>query len=158
MNAQLILIDGYNVIRRTEALRAAERRSLEAGREALLGWLAGRYRATPHSLIVVFDGDGASEASSVRHRWSRCRVVYSCSGEPADAVIARIAAVRRAGGEDVRVYTDDLEVRAAVSGAGGQPDSVESLQRQVNAPDRFRRKQAAYREHVRRQLARDDDR
>src|SRR5262245_2928996 len=64
---QTILIDGYNVIRRTPALAAAERQSLAGGRDALLTALSATYRHTAHRVVVVFDGDGAAETSEAHH-------------------------------------------------------------------------------------------
>lgn len=56
MDPRTILVDGYNVIRNTAGLAAAEHISLQHGREALLQQIAARYRHTPHRVIVVFDG------------------------------------------------------------------------------------------------------
>ena len=39
-----LIIDGYNLIRQSDVLRAHERRGLEAGRKALLHMLAGYRR------------------------------------------------------------------------------------------------------------------
>lgn len=150
MASRLILIDGYNAIRRTPGLRAAEARGgLEAGREALLGWLAGRYRATPHAVVVVFDGNEAHEREERRPRWSRCRIVYTRAGSSADEVIARIAAEERARGAEVVMFSDDGALGAAVAESGAMAKSVATLAEQVNAPDRYRRKQARHRAYIR---------
>lgn len=150
MADRLILVDGYNAIRRTEGLRAAETRGgLEAGREALLGWLASRYRATPHAVVVVFDGAEAAEREERRARWSRCRIVYTRAGTSADEVIARIAAEERTRGAEVVMFSDDGALRAAVAETGATPQSIQTLAGQVNAPDKYRRKQAIHRQYVR---------
>lgn len=150
MPPRLILIDGYNVIRRTEGLRAAEARGgLEAGREALLGWLANRYRATPHAVVVVFDGAESEEREERRARWSRCRIVYTRAGTAADDVIARIAAEERTRGMEVVMFSDDGALRAAVAESGATAQSVQTLAGQVNAPDKYRRKQARHRAYIR---------
>ncbi len=150
MTTQVILVDGYNAIRRTEGLRAAERiGGLEAGREALLSWLASRYRPTPHSVVVVFDGAEAEEREARRPRWSRCRLVYTRAGTSADDVIARIAAEERAAGAEVVMFSDDGAVRAAVAEIGATPQSIQTLAEKVNAPDKYRRKQTQHREYMR---------
>lgn len=147
---QVILVDGYNAIRRIEGLRVAERRGgLEAGREALLGWLASRYRASPHTVVVVFDGAEAQEREVRRPRWSRCRIVYTRAGTSADDAIARIAAEERARGAAVVMFSDDGAVRAAVAETGAAPESIQTLAERVNTPDKYRRKQARHREYVR---------
>ncbi len=154
---QVILVDGYNAIRRTAGLRAAERRGgLEAGREALLGWLANRYRATPHSVVVVFDGAEVQEREARRPRGSRCRIVYTRAGTSADDVIARIASEERARGAEVVMFSDDGAVRAAVADIGATPHATQTLAEEVNAPDRYRRKQARHREYVRKRHGLDD--
>ena len=51
-----IYIDGYNLIRQSIRLRRFERQSLEAGRNALLEWLARYKRTKDHRITVVFDG------------------------------------------------------------------------------------------------------
>lgn len=150
MTARIIIVDGYNAIRRMEGLRAAEARGgLEAGREALLGWLANRYRATPHAVVVVFDGAEAAEREERRPRWSRCRIVYTRAGTSADEAIARIAAEERARGAEVVMFSDDGALRAAVAESGATPQSIQTLAGQVNAPDKYRRKQARHRAYVR---------
>jgi predicted RNA-binding protein with PIN domain len=150
MTTRLILVDGYNAIRRTEGLRAAEQRGgLAAGREALLGWLAGRYRATPHSVVVVFDGAGTEEREEYRSRWARCRIVYTRAGVKADDVIARIAADERRRGTEVEMFSDDGAVRDTVAAEGATPQSIETLARVVNAPDKYRRKLAKHRAFIR---------
>lgn len=159
MAGRVIVVDGYNAIRRTEGLRAAEARGgLEAGREALLGWLVSRYRATPHAVVVVFDGAEAAEREERRPRWSRCRIVYSRAGTSADEVVARIAAEERARGAEVMMFSDDGALRAAVAGAGATPASIQTLAEQVNAPDKYRRKQARHRAYVRRRYGIGDKR
>src|SRR5579871_1949325 len=73
LGPRTILIDGYNAIRRTPSLAAAERISLEEGRAALLVQVVARYRATPHTVIVVFDGSGETEHSEPLARRTRGR-------------------------------------------------------------------------------------
>ena len=81
MGPRTILIDGYNAIRRTPSLAAAECISLDAGRTALLVQVIAHYRPTPHTVIVVFDGDGETERSEPIARRTRGRVVFSRRAE-----------------------------------------------------------------------------
>src|SRR5215831_1205330 len=113
-----ILIDGYNVIRRTPGLAAAERGSLAAGRQALIELVAQRYRQTPHTTMIVFDGDGPREMAEPLPR-CRGRVVYTQAGTSADAVIARLAADAAQVGGAPTVISDDWEVRASAEDSGG---------------------------------------
>jgi predicted RNA-binding protein with PIN domain len=152
-----VLIDGYNVIRRTQGLAAAERlHGPVAGRDALIQKVAGTYRQTAHTVVVVFDGDGRSETFEPLPR-CRGRVIFTRAGESADAVIQRIAAQERRAGRCVRVYTDDVEVQSSVEAHGGRAGSAKELTRAAHAPDRFRAKQAQHQAFVRRQLAQAED-
>lgn len=146
-----ILIDGYNVIKNTPGLARAEQVSQETGRESLLAQLRAKYRHTPHTVIVVFDGGGAVESTLAFTGLSRGRVVYTRRGETADAVIARLAAAEGELGREVVVVSDDGEVRQTAGGAGHATARVGDLARRMNEPDRYQRKQALHREHVRHQ-------
>lgn len=84
-----IVIDGYNVIRRSPRLQPLDRRDMEEGREALLTALAAYRRLKGHRITVVFDGwerGGISE--QVRHT-AGLQVVFTRRGERADQAILR---------------------------------------------------------------------
>ncbi len=128
-----ILVDGYNVIKQSASFRAVEAKSLTAAREVLITQLVNRYRHTPHQVIVVFDGSGASE--QVSHD-RRVRIIYSRYGETADSVIARLAAEARSTGREVEMYSDDSEVRRAVARQGGEVHNTGQLTSQFNTAPR----------------------
>lgn len=152
MNAETLLVDGYNAIHRTPGLKAAlERRGPQAAREALLAQLTARYRGTVHRVIVVFDGAGDVETTEAPRR-SPCRIVFTRYDETADAAIARLAAQEHAAGRSPRVITDDLAVRGAVADIGGRHTTIGEHHRQLTAPDRNRRKLAKTRAYVHRKL------
>lgn len=147
-----ILIDGYNVIKNTPGLAAAERVSLEAGRDALLTQVRAKYRHTPHVVIVVFDGDGAVESTVAFPRFGRGRVVFARRGETADEVIRRLAAIERERGRgQIVVVSNDSEVRQSANGAGHSTARADDLTRKLNEPDRYQRKQALHRMYLRNQ-------
>lgn len=141
-----ILVDGYNVIKRTPSLRALETKSLEAARHALITQLSQRYRHTPHLVTVVFDG--ASPTEQVMHE-RRVRVIFSRSGEKADQVIERLAAGARAAGREVEMYSDDAEVQSSVESAGGTARSTEQLTSQFNPAPAHLERLARHRQQVR---------
>lgn len=158
MSAETLLVDGYNVIHRTPGLKAAlDRGGIQAARDVLLAQLNARYRGTVHRVVVVFDGDSDVETTETVRR-SPCRIVYTRHDESADAAIARLAAQERAAGRSPRVITDDFALRGAVAEAGGWHTSVGEHHRQLNAPDRNRRKLAQTRAYVRRKLDREQER
>ncbi len=158
MGPRTILIDGYNVIRRIPALAAAERVNLEAGRAALLSQLVARYRHTPHTVIVVFDGDGAVETSEPIARKMRGRIIFSRWSESADTVLKRIAAEECARGSVVEVATDDMDVRHAVQGIGGDVAPVDELRRRLNAPPKSLERQARHRAYFRKKWESESER
>src|SRR5262249_27044204 len=151
-----ILIDGYNVIRNTPGLRAAERVGLQEGRQALLAQVAARYQHMSHTVIVVFDGDGATETMRALVRGVRGQIVFTRRGESADSVIGRIAAEQRARGAAVMVVSDDFEVRGSVSATGGQAAHVADWMLQLNAPSKDQQRMARHRARMRRELERDE--
>lgn len=156
-----ILVDGYNVIRRTVSFQALEKKSMAAARDALIAQLAQRYRHTPHRVTVVFDGTGAAE--QVTHE-RRVRIIYSSGGEKADQVIARLAALARADGREVEMYSDDLEVRSSVTKEGGTARATGQLTSQLNAPPAYQQRLVRHRQSVRARyglnpsMGKDDDR
>ena len=156
MGPRTILIDGYNVIKNTPGLAAAERVSLETGRETLLGQVRAKYRHTPHAVIVVFDGAGTVESTLPFPGFSRGRVVYTRRGETADDAIQRLAATESECGHTVVVVSDDAEVRWNAGGAGHASARVDELARRLNEPDRFQRKQALHRAFLRQQWDADE--
>jgi predicted RNA-binding protein with PIN domain len=136
---ETLLVDGYNVIRTTPALAAAERHSLAGGRDALLTALRASYRHTAHTVIVVFDGDGDAETSQP-FGGCRGRVIFSRHDEPADAVLARLAHELEATGARFTVVSDDLEVRRGGHASGGRMASAAELSGHLNAPDKYHRR------------------
>ncbi|PZR97786.1 MAG: hypothetical protein DLM69_09370 [Candidatus Chloroheliales bacterium] len=117
-----IIVDGYNVIRRDPILNAliSGPQGLERAREALLTRLAGSPRLAKDQLTVVFDAaDIAGRSSdSIERRNPRLRIVFSASGEIADAVIKRLAEQALARHEPgLVVITEDSDIRLAVAEA-----------------------------------------
>lgn len=151
------LVDGYNVIRRLPALRAAERRSLAEGRAALLDWLVPHFHGTAHRLVVVFDGDGAAETTQALRCGVGSQQIFTRRGETADAVILRRAAAERAAGHVVEVITDDIAVRMGSADVGALGVSTEGLRAHVNDAPHHLRKRAQHSAYARRELSRDDD-
>lgn len=102
------LVDGYNLIRRSPELIAAEGEGLEAGRQALCRLLSRAARERSDQFIVVFDGAGSGGSSGI----AGVRVIFSSARENADRVLIRLAA------EGGAVVSNDREVRRAAARAG----------------------------------------
>jgi uncharacterized protein len=157
MDPRTILVDGYNVIRNTPGLAAAERISLQHGREALLQQISARYRHTPHRVIVVFDGDGDVESTYALPGMPRGRIIFSRADESADQVIQRLSEREQAAGTSCVVVSDDIEVRAAVQAHGGKGAGVQDLARRLGEPSRYQRRQYQHRSYVQQQWQKDSD-
>lgn len=147
-----ILVDGYNVIKRTPSFQATRAQSLAAARAQLVTLLHNRYRHTPHQVIVVFDG--SEKLEQITHE-QRIRVIYSRHGETADSVIARLAASARAAGRDVEIYSDDIEVRQAATLQGNIAQTTAQLERQMHAAPRDVERRTRHRVAMRRRYGLD---
>jgi hypothetical protein len=83
-----IIIDGYNLIRQSKRLSAAEAIDLQAGREALIDALAHYKRIKAHRITVVFDGTGLASLLGERDRAKGIDIRFS-RGRNSRAVIKR---------------------------------------------------------------------
>ncbi|OPY07785.1 MAG: YacP-like NYN domain protein [Syntrophaceae bacterium PtaB.Bin095] len=110
-----IIIDGYNLIRQSDFLRHFERRSLEAGRQALLSQVSSYRKSKGHRITVVFDGWENGSPFEERDRQEGITVVYSRRGEKADEVIKRMVLQK---GEEIVVVTSDRDVADYISRKG----------------------------------------
>ena len=126
-----------------------ERHSLAAARDALVRKLIAKYRHTPHRVVVVFD---AQQPRQTEEHVQRVRVIYTCQGESADAVIARLAREGTAQHQTVVVASSDQEVQSSVLDAGGLAASSADLAAHLNAPPRLLAQRARYRQEVRQRL------
>lgn len=149
MRSGLILIDGYNVIRRAPELLAAERRSLASGREALLAQIRAAYRGAPQCVIVVFDGDGPAETRVPLSGLAGCQVIYTACGMTADTVIVRLAEEARLRRKEVVVVTRDADLRRHASEHGAASARPEELRARFHEGPRDVARRARHRAAVR---------
>jgi hypothetical protein len=110
-----ILIDGYNLIRQSEAFRRFDRLSLEAGRTALIHSLAAYKKQTGHRVTVVFDAREGGFLTEERDRHGGIHCLYSRKGETADDLIKRMIEGRT---EEFVVVTSDRDIADFVSRRG----------------------------------------
>jgi hypothetical protein len=120
-----IIIDGYNLIRQSVALRRHERFSLEEGRKALIRFTSLYKRRKGHKVTVVFDGWEGGPAEEERDRQEGIDIVYSRRGEKADDVIKRMVQHR---GEECVVVTSDRDIADFVSRRGGTAVSSQEFE------------------------------
>ena len=106
MPDRLVIVDGYNLILRTPALKPGEGRTLRQSRAKLLSLLS--WMVDPRvRFIVVFDG---AEVRGRDTRQDRIEVRYSKPPEKADDLIRTLVADRVDREDGVTVVTSDLEV------------------------------------------------
>jgi len=110
-----ILIDGYNLIRQSIRLKRFERQSLEAGRNALIAWLAQYRCRKDHRITVVFDGWLSGPAQEERDYSSGIHIIYSGRGVKADDILKRITA---STDEEILVVSSDREVASYATRRG----------------------------------------
>ena len=131
-----ILIDGYNLIRQSVELRRFERQSLEAGRNALVDWLAGYRRRKDHTITVVFDGWLSGSPMEERDYTSGIHMIYSGRGVKADDVIKRIIA---STDEEILVVSSDHEIVSFANRRGkatlSSPEFESIVNRQTPSSD-----------------------
>lgn len=140
-----ILIDGYNVIKNNPMYQFLEIRNLAVARDTLVHQLKNRYRHAPEQIIVVFDGNGSYE--QVSHD-DNIRVIFSRQGETADSVIQRLTAQARSCGRTVMLFSDDGEVKQAVSEQGGKYHTTAQLTNRLNAAPRDHEALVRYRQRM----------
>jgi predicted RNA-binding protein with PIN domain len=121
-----IIIDGYNLIRRTPALLNIEARGLEAGRDALLDRLFLYKGGRPDDITVVFDGP------SSRGYFARggIRVQFAPSADEAVVALASSGTI---------VVSSDAEVQAGARRRGAQVQGSDQFWQQVKAAIASRR-------------------
>ena len=75
-----IIIDGYNLIRRSAFLAELDRQDLEAGREELLQELSPYQTFRRHRITVVFDGREGGYPIERREKRGGLLVIFSGKG------------------------------------------------------------------------------
>ena len=108
MSDRLIVVDGYNVILRTDELKPGPGRTLRDAREKLVNLLSWAVGAGEARFIVVFDGSDQGGAATTGS--ARVEVRFSRPPEKADDVIRRVVEEKIGRVERLTVVTSDLEV------------------------------------------------
>lgn len=102
-----IIIDGYNLIRQSPALRSYDTQDIAEGREKLIEMLVSYRTLKHHPILVVFDGWQDGAATEHRTREKGIDVIFSKRGEKADEVIKRLVSRLR---EELIVVSSDREI------------------------------------------------
>ena len=107
MDERLVIVDGYNLIHRSAALRLGADRTLRQAREKLVNLLSWAVGSGDAKFLVVFDG---AQGVSSDERQGRVEVRFSRPPKSADDVIRELVEERMKRIERVTVVTADLEV------------------------------------------------
>ena len=104
---RLIIVDGYNLILRTAALKPGDGRTLAESRQKLVNLLSWTLGSGDVQFLVVFDGarDGGHS-----QREGRVEVRFSAPPQKADDLIRALVEERIERVERLTVVTSDLEV------------------------------------------------
>jgi len=125
-----LIIDGYNIIRKSPELLSKESQDLRWGREALLEKLAAYRRLKRHPITVVFDGGLAGDSLSSRDCFQGMLIIYSRRGEKADDVIKRLTDRER---ERSLVISSDREIMVHAERVGAAVMSAEDFMFRLQA-------------------------
>ncbi|MEJ2285940.1 MAG: NYN domain-containing protein, partial [Desulfobacterales bacterium] len=126
-----IIIDGYNLIRQSSYLSNLDLQDIQLGREALIDMLAAYKKIKAHRITVVFDGTRAPDLARERDRQKGIAILFSHSGETADAVIKKMA-----GGEKQKalvVSSDQDILRSANSSGAATINAIDFESRLIQA-------------------------
>jgi hypothetical protein len=104
---RLIVVDGYNVILRTPALKPEAGRTLREARQKLVNLLSWAIGTGEARFLVVFDG---AEGGGRDAREGRVEVRFSRPPEKADDLIRRIVEEQVERVDRLTVVSSDLEV------------------------------------------------
>lgn len=124
-----IVIDGYNLIRRSPRLSLLDRRDMEEGRTALLAELSAYRRLKGHRITVVFDGWERGGIGEQVGGTAGLQVIFSRRGERADQTILR--RVERAPSGTV-VVTSDRALADEVRRTGASVVSTEEFHERLD--------------------------
>ena len=107
MIQRLVIVDGYNLLHRSPALRPGPDRSLQESREKLANLLSWAVGAGEARFVVVFDG---AEGMAGDSRSGRLEIRFSRPPRSADDLIRALVEEQVQQVERVTVVTSDLEV------------------------------------------------
>ena len=125
--SRYLIVDGHSVIFAWPELRKLHARRSSLAREALLKRLRDYQDWTGVRVVAVFDGKG-KKVDAISDP-AEVQVFYSRSGQPADAIIERLAS-KYAKQYDLVVATSDSMVAETVNACGADwtsPDGLRGL-------------------------------
>lgn len=135
-----LIVDGYNVIRKTPPYRGLAEDDLENARAALVSDVAA-YADRTFNATVVFDGHFNPSSTGIAHQVAGVTVIFSKFGIDADSVIESLARSARQRGDETVVVTSDAQTQWTVMGGSVSRMSSPEFAGELRAQD------AEWREH-----------
>jgi len=120
------IIDGYNMIRKINSLRAHDAQSLEKGRQALIMKLSGFRLQNNADITIVFDGQKTSFGSQ-----SGITVYFSNLPNKADEMIKKLVDKNKKTNETT-VVSSDNEVMWYAKGCGCKVERSEEFFKKIS--------------------------
>lgn len=136
---ELLVVDGYNVIYKSGRYlprmdETADGDPFEQARDLLVADVAA-YAKGRYDPVIVFDAAGNVSPERPDLSKAGVRLVFSPTGESADAVIERLVTEQRLLPRAVTVVTSDRTIRATVGGVPVTRVSSDVLVSDVDALD-----------------------
>lgn len=128
---KMYLIDGYNLLYKTEELAALREVNLNAAAEKLCSMLSAWQGWIGCRVVVVFDAYRKKESQGSVARDGELEVIYTRTDEPADAFIEKYVH-DAAGRYRITVVTDDNLVRLTCLKFGAIPQTDDSFLEEMN--------------------------
>jgi uncharacterized protein len=125
--SRYLIVDGHSIIFAWPELRKLHARRSSLAREALIKQLRDYQDWTGVRVVVVFDGKG--KKTSAISEPGEVQTFYSRSGQPADAIVERLAS-KYAKQFDLTVATSDSMEAETVQACGAEwtsPDGLRTL-------------------------------
>jgi predicted RNA-binding protein with PIN domain len=123
-----LIIDGYNLIRQSDAFLRQERVSLESGRQALIQKLSNYKKIKHHKITVIFDGASVLSDFAEPYYEAGIRICFSPQSRSADDIIKEWAEKERS---QAIIVTSDTAIIAHAQRFGcgliSSPDFYEKL-------------------------------
>src|SRR5215831_4957210 len=122
--ARYLIVDGHSVIFAWPELRKLHARRSSLAREALIKQLRDYQDWTGVRVVIVFDGKGGK--TSATSELGDVQIFYSRGGQPADAIVERLAS-KYAKRFDLMVATSDSMEAETVHACGAESISPDGL-------------------------------
>ena len=123
-----IIIDGYNLIRKSKRLSILDLEDIQLGRDTLVDMLAAYKKVKSHRITVVFDGTTTPGFSQQRNRQKGISIIFSHKGESADTVIKKLARKEK---QKALVVSSDQDIVQSAAASGAATVSAEDFENKL---------------------------